>query len=292
VGFYNRWIRSRFAAACEAADDGMESFRIDEAALGAYRFFWNDLCDWYLELVKAELREESPSLRAAASETRETLAHVLEGALRLMHPLMPFLTEELWQRVPRPASRAASVAFGPYPTKASEQAARDIETETWMELLKAVISAARTVRSEHDIDKKAEVAMRVRSQSPAVLDFLAGHTDTMALLAKTKGKPLLRTPDAPREPGTTVSVVSSPHGPIEVLVLLKGLVDPGDERSRIERELKRIDKDLAALDKKLGSPGFVDRAPKGVVEEARGQRESLLEAKARLDAARQLVDEL
>jgi valyl-tRNA synthetase len=289
---YNRWIRSRFAAACETVHDGMEDFRIDEAALGAYRFFWNDLCDWYLELVKAELRDAGKIPGPAAVETRETLAYVLEGSLRLMHPLMPFVTEELWQRVKRPPSRSASIAFGPYPTKVGERPARDLDAEAWMDLLKAVISAARTIRSEHDIDNKAEVTLLVRSESGAVLDFLSQHGEAIRLLVKTRGNPSLQPLGAPREPGTTLSVVPSPHGPIEVLVVLKGLVEPGSEASRIDRELKKIERDLAALDKKLGSPGFADRAPKELVEEAHQQRRSLIEAKARLEAARKLVDEL
>jgi valyl-tRNA synthetase len=291
-GVYNRWIRSRFAAACEAVHDGMEEFRIDEAALGAYRFFWNDLCAWYLELVKPELRGGGERPSESTTETRETLAYVLEGSLRLMHPLMPFVTEELWQRVPRPPSRGASVALAPYPTKVGERAARDLDTEAWMDLLKEVISAARTIRSEHDIDKKAEVPLLVRSEKTTVLEFLGRHAEAIQLLVKTLGEPLLQPLGGPRQPGTTLSVVSSPHGPIEVLVLLKGLVDPQHEQSRVDRELKKIERDLAALDKKLSSPGFVDRAPKDVVEEAQRLRHSLIEARGKLEAARKLVDEL
>ncbi len=289
-GFYNRWIRSRFAAACEAVHDGMDGFRIDEAALWAYRFFWNDLCDWYLELIKPELRDAGPS--AATAETRETLAYVLEGSLRLMHPLMPFVTEELWQRVPRPQSRGVSIALGPYPTKVGEHPSRHLDTEAWMDLLKEVVSAARTIRSEHDIDKKAEVTMLVRSESGEVLDFLNDQVEGIRLLVKTRDRPLLQPLGAPREPGTTLSVVSSAHGPIEVLVVLKGLVDRVHEEARIDREIKKIDRDLAALEKKLASPGFADRAPKELVDEAHAQRSSLREAKQRLEAARKLLDEL
>jgi valyl-tRNA synthetase len=288
--FYNRWIRSRFAAACEAVHDGMAGFRIDEAALGAYRFFWTDVCDWYLEIVKPELREGAAT--AGVRETRETLAYVLEGTLRLLHPLMPFVTEELWQRVPRPSSRAASIAFGPYPTKVGETPSRDPETEAAMNLLKDVVSAARTVRSEHDIDKKAEVTLLVRSESPATVAFLSDHVETLRLLVKTHGHPSVHAGLGARQPGTTVSVVSSPHGPIEVLVLLKGLVEREHETARIERELKKVERDLAALEKKLASPGFVERAPADVVEESQQQRRSLVEAKARLLAARELVGEL
>jgi valyl-tRNA synthetase len=217
---------------------------------------------------------------------------VLEGTLRLLHPLMPFITEELWQRVPRPRSRKASIAFGPYPTRDEERPSLDPEIDGWMELLKAVISAGRTIRSEHDLDKKAAVPLRVRSDSPEVLAFLRGHSEAIRLLVKTKGDPEFEAPAAPREAGTTVSVVASSRGPIEVLVPLKGLVTREAESARIDRELKKIDKELAAIDKKLGSPGFVERAPVAVVEESKAQRATLVEAKGRLEAARNLVAEL
>jgi|CZKU01.1.fsa_nt_gi valyl-tRNA synthetase len=296
-GLYNRWIRSRFAAACAAAHEGLDTFRIDEAAHAAYRFFWNDLCDWYLELVKPVLRKQPQASGGtyvqpdAVPETQATLAYVLEGSLRLMHPLMPFITEELWQRVPRPASRKASIAFGPYPTRDDERSALDPDAETWMDLFKPVVSAARTIRSEHNLDNKAEIKVRVRSGSPEVLAFLRGQADAIRFLARS-ADPVFEAPGAGREPGTTVSVVPSAHGPIEVLVPLKGLVTPEEESARIDRGLKKIEKDLAALDKKLGSAGFVDRAPKEVVEEARAQRVALVDAKTRLEAARTLVSEL
>jgi valyl-tRNA synthetase len=299
-GFYNRWIRSRFAAACEAAHEGLDGFRIDEAAQAIYRFFWNDLCDWYLEIAKPGLRASNDAASTHApglspellGETRATLAYVIEGSLRLMHPLMPFVTEELWQRVPHPSSRKVSIAFGPYPTPDAERTARAPEVDAWMDLLKGCIVAARTVRSEHDIDKKAGVEMSVCSDNPEVLGFLREHAPAIALLVRTAGAPAFETPNAPRPPGTTVSMVPSPFGAIEVRVGLKGLVDPAEERQRIERELKKIAKDLAAMEKKLASPAFVERAPKEVVEEANAQRATLFEAKGRLESALELAGEL
>jgi valyl-tRNA synthetase len=307
-GFYNRWIRSRFAVACAEVHAGLEGFRVDEAAHAMYRFFWNDLCDWYLELAKPALRPRAHAGHAghagqagqagdgsfadagAVPEMRATLAYVLEGSLRLMHPLLPFITEELWQRVPRPPTRKASIAFGPYPTGDEERGAVDADADAWMELLKAVVSAARTVRSEHEI--KDEIPLRVRSGAPAVLAFLGDHADAVRFLVQTRGQPTFEASSGPREPGTTVSVVPSAHGPIEVLVPLKGLVEPEAERSRIDRGMKKIDKELAALDKKLGAPGFVDRAPKEVVEEAHAQRAAFVEARSRLEVARKLAEEL
>jgi valyl-tRNA synthetase len=294
-GFYNQWIRSRFATTCATAHDGLGAFRIDEAAQAAYRFFWNDLCDWYLELAKPILRKQTNGSFLRPDEVPEmqaTLAYVLEGSLRLMHPMMPFITEELWQRVPRPASRKPSVAFGPYPTPDEEKGARALETEAWMETLQGVVSSARTVRSEHDIDKKAEVPVRIRSASPEVVAFLRGHSEAIRLLVKTAGEPVFEAPGSPRDQGTTVSVVASAHGPVEVLVTLKGLVDPKDEVARVERELKKLERDLGALEKKLASPGFVDRAPPEVVDESRKQRATMVDAKARLEESRKLADEL
>ena len=294
-GFFNRWIRSRFAAACKTANEGLDTFRIDEAALAAYRFFWNDLCDWYLELIKPILRPGADGTFARpdqVAEARQTLAFVLEGSLRLMHPLMPFITEELWQRVPRPASRKASVAFGPFPGFGDDGGGHAPNVEAQMGMLQEIVSAARTVRSEHGIDWKAEVAMAVRSDSPAVFTFLHEHTDAIALLVKTRGAPVLEGRGGTREAGTTVSVVSGAHGPIEVLVGLKGLVEKDAELARIDRELKKVERDLATLDKKLASAGFVGRAPPEVVEEARTQRVTFEEARKRLEEARVLAAEL
>ncbi|HEX8790187.1 MAG TPA: valine--tRNA ligase [Polyangiaceae bacterium] len=294
-GFYNQWIRSRFANACATAHDGLDAFRIDEAAHAAYRFFWNDLCDWYLELAKPILRKQTDGtfLRPdQVPETRATLAYVLEGSLRLMHPLMPFITEELWQRVPRPQSRKASIALGPYPTPDAEKEAISAEVEAWMGTLQQVISAVRTVRSEHDVDKKADVPVAIRADVPEMVAFLRGHVEAIRGLVRSKGDPVFEGRGGAREAGTTVSIVTTPQGPVEVLVGLKGLVAKDDELARIDREMKKAEKDVAALEKRLGSPGFVDRAPPEVVEEARKQHASLLEARARLGEARKLAEEL
>ena len=291
---YNRWILAELGRTIATANEGLEAFRIDEAANASYRFFWNDFCDWYLEVTKPILRDgETPKTaeeEALAAETRATLAHVLETSLRLMHPLMPFLTEEVWQRTPRPSSRKASIAFGPYPTAADaitdDDALRDMST------LKAVISAARTIRSEHEISPASAVPISLRCDDEGVRTFLAERAQAVAFLARTVGEPSVEPTGGPRPPGVTVSVVPSPRGPIEILVGLKGLVTKDKEQKRIDRELKRIDKDLAAVDKKLGSKNFTDRAPPEVVAEAHAQRQQLVEARGRVEEARALVDEL
>jgi valyl-tRNA synthetase len=268
-GFYNRWIRSRFAAACGTAHDGLAEFRIDEAAQAGYRFFWNDFCDWYLELVKPVLRATAdgtfprPDL---VPETRETLAYVLEGSLRLMHPLMPYITEELWQRVPRPRSSTVSIAWAPFPTKDAESAARNEDIDSRMDLLQDVVSAGRMTRSEYGVENKALVPLHVRSDRPEVLAFLQEHADAMRVLVRTRGEPRFEAP-GDRLPGFARWLIATPHGMLEVLIGLKGIVTGEEERSRIEKRKKQVEKEVSALSKKLAAPGFVDRAPPEVVTE-------------------------
>ncbi len=290
-GFFNRWILAQLGKTIAIANDGLASFRIDEAANETYRFFWNDFCDWYLEVTKPILRAEGggPATTPEAAETRIVMAHVLETVLRLLHPLMPFLSEELWQRCPRPPSRGKSIAFGPFP---SEKDGRpDDAALREMDVFKEVVSAARTIRSEHEIEPKADVPLAVRADGEAARALLTAQLGAVSFLVRTKS-PIVEETGGPRPAGTTISVVPSALGSIEVLVGLRGLVTKEKELVRIERELRRIDKDIAAIDKKLGSKGFVDRAPKEVVEEANEQRRQLVDAKKRLEESRILADEL
>jgi len=286
---YNRWILSRLNRAVTIANVGIDTFRIDEAANEAYRFFWNDFCDWYLELTKTVFAEGSPYERDR-DETRAVLAHVLETSLRLMHPLMPYVTEELWQRVPKPSSRKVSIAFGPYPEKHERHDDRAAERD--MDIIQNVISAARTIRSEHEIPPGALAPLEIRAESGELSALIETCAFSARVLARSIELPRIRKPGEPRGGGTAVGVVPTDAGPVEVHVGLKGLVSKDKELARIEREMKRIDKDIQAIDKKLSSKGFVDRAPKEVVEETNAQRAQLVLAKGRLEESRKLAEEL
>jgi valyl-tRNA synthetase len=289
AGLYNRWILSRLARAARIANEGMAAFRLDEAATELYRFFWNDFCDWYIELTKDTLKK--PDDRAHA-ETRETLAFVLEASLRLLHPFVPFVSEELWQRCPKPGVRKASIAFGPYPGENEKLALDDPAAEKEMDLVKSVVVAARTVRSEHEVHPGAAVPLGVRADSDATRALVERNASALEQLVKTSDTIAFEKLGGARAPGTVTSIVPSEQGPIEVLVNLKGLVTREHEIERIERERKRIERDLAAIEKKLSSKGFVDRAPKEVVDEAHAQKQALLDARARLDEAKKLAEEL
>ena len=205
-----------------------------------------------------------------------------------MHPLVPFVSEELWQRVPRPASRKASIAFGPYPVPGVEMPARDQAVEAWMQTLQRVISEARTVRSEFDVDKKAEVPLRVQSENPELLAFLRGHHDAIRLLVKTAGDPVFEAPTDPVADLFEVAI-ATPQGGAKVLVGgVKGL-----GATFIQRRLNGVAKEIASLEKTLGAPGFADRAPAEVVAEKRSALAALhvvrqnLEAKLRFAESKQ-----
>ena len=296
-GFFNKWILAQLGKTIAVCNEGFAAFRIDEAANETYRFFWNDFCDWFLEVTKPVLRGartedggEGPALQTnEAAETRVVLAHVLETSLRLLHPIMPFITEEIWQRSPRPANRRTSIAFGPYPTK--DDATSDEAVLREMEVFKAVVGAVRTVRAEHDLKRNVDVPLTIRAESDAARAFVNERLQAMSFLVGSS-KPLVEKTGGARTAGTAVSVVPSVYGPIEVLVGLKGLVTKEDEIVRIERALERIAKDLAAIEKKMSSKNFLERAPKEVIDETNAQKQQLLDARARLEEARRLADEL
>jgi valyl-tRNA synthetase len=201
-----------------------------------------------------------------------------------MHPLMPFLTEDLWQRTPRPASRKKSIAFGPYPT--AKDGVADTSALAQMELFKDVVSAARTIRSEHEINPRAEVPLTLRTDDAAARAIIEARKDAIAVLAKAAIT--IDKTGGSREPGTTTSVV----GAIEVHVGLKGHVTKTKELLRIDREVKRIDKDLAAIEKKMSSKGFVERAPKEVIDETNALKAQLTQGRIRLEESRALAAEL
>jgi valyl-tRNA synthetase len=159
-------------------------------------------------------------------------------------------------------------------------------------VLQAVISAARTIRSEHDVKPATLVPLRVRTDDEPTRAWLASSSPVIAFLVKTDGVPVFERTGGAREAGTTVGVILLEAGAIQVLVGLKGIVSAEMERARIERELKRVDREIAIIDKKLAAKGFVERAPKEVVEETQAQRRALVEARGRLDEERTLIAEL
>src|SRR4051794_31841805 len=245
LSFFNKWILAQLGRTIGVCNDGYATFRIDEAANETYRFFWNDFCDWYLEVTKPVLRGartedggEGPALQSEeANETRVVLAHVLETSLRFLHPLMPYITEELWQRSPRPANRRSSIAFGPFPS--AEDAVADEKILREMDVFKTVVGAVRTIRAEHGIERKADLPLAIRAESDAARAFVTERLQALSFLVGSSA-PVIEKTGGARTAGTAVSVVPTSLGPIEVHVGLKGFVTKEHELARIDREIKSI----------------------------------------------------
>jgi valyl-tRNA synthetase len=279
----NRWILSRFARAAVASTRGIEEFRLDDGSGALYHFVWDELCDWFLEMSKPIFTNGSEAEKA---ETRAVLAHVLEGSLRGLHPYAPFVTEELWQRLPRPPSRPISVALAPYPTESDGRT--DAAAERDMAILMAAISAARTARSEHDVAKQARVPLELRAADAPTRALLTAEARAIEFLVGTEGSLVVAAPGGARPRGSVLDVA----GDVEVLVGLKGLVEPAKEKERVERERKRVEKDIGVMTKRLANQNFIANAPPEVVTEAREGLARLERQLSRLSEALALVDEL
>jgi len=268
----NRWILSRLDVALAAADQGLTAYRLDDATLALYHFVWNELCDWYLELTKPLL---SGSDAEAAKETRAVLVHVLETVLRALHPMMPFITEEIWQSVPKAEGHVLACAIARYPEPGRE-GARDEAAEREMTWLTSATSAVRTIRAEHDLAPKKPITVSLRtdeSDKRALLERERTAIETLCNATLTvesaSGVPI-------EHAATTVT-----EG-VTVLVPLAGLVDVEKEKERVGRELAKVEKDLAVLTKKLGNESFVARAPAEVVAKDRERCAELETARTKL----------
>jgi valyl-tRNA synthetase len=263
----DRWIKSRLTEAVARVRKAIDTYRFNDAASAVYQFLWHEYCDWYLEIAKRSLYQpESPAARAV---TQRTLVETLETTLRLLHPFMPFISEELWQRLPHEGESipapARSIMIAPFP-KASRKG-RDPEAERLMAPVLDFVSAIRTVRSESRIAPAVELAVTVRPAGPAVAAALAGGLPIIGGLARAA---ITVSRDGARPAGSAVA--TTPSG--DVFVRLEGVVDFEAERQRLRKEIERARKEIAFLEGKLNRPEFVERAPVEVVER---ERERLVE---------------
>ena len=279
----NRWILARLSRAIGECNQAVDEFRVDEASGALYHFVWDELCDWYIEATKPIFNEGNVADR---SETQAVLAYVIETALRALHPFMPFVTEELWQRVPRPPQRPVSIALAPYPGQS--EAVPDADAERLMQAVIEVISVARSVRSEHDLHPSSTVPLVLRTDDARLRDTLALHADLIQFLVKTSDKPAVLAPGGERPKGSVLATA----GGVEVLVVLRGVVDAAKEEERIARVGKKLLKDRANLEQRLNNPKFLEKAPPEVVDEVREQLMSVNRQLEQLEIARALVEEL
>jgi len=251
----DRWILSRLAGTVTAVRRGLDTYRFNDAASAVYQFLWHELCDWYLEMAKRSLyQSEDPVTRAV---TQSTLVQVLETTLRLLHPFMPFLSEEIWQRLPH---RGESIMVAPFPKATRRQ--HDPEAERSMAPVIEIVSAIRAIRSESRISPGAELQVTIKPVTDSMTTTVTEAATLIGALARSR---ITVAPEAARPPQSAHALASD----AEVFVPLTGVVDLGAERSRLRKEIEKAEKEIAFVEGKLARPDFVERAPAEVVERER-----------------------
>jgi len=267
----DRWIRSRFGRTIETVEKALAEYRFDYAATALYEFTWYEFCDWYLELTKPVLQSEgfSPAARAG---TRRTLLEVLEALQRALHPVMPFITEEIWQRVAPLARReGATVMLAPYPR--SVDFPLDEESEQEVHWLQSFILAVRQIRGEMNITPSRRIPLLYRNASTRDVGLIRRHHTWLERLAGIEPPRGLGAGEA--QPQAATALV----GELTLLVPMAGLIDAAAEAERLGKLLARAQADLGKTRARLANDNFVRNAPEAVVSAER-QREADLERTA------------
>jgi valyl-tRNA synthetase len=261
-----RWIQSRLQAAIAAVRAHLKAYRFNDAAGAIYQFLWGELADWYLEIAKTDLyRADDPARRLA---TQHALVTTLEATLRLLHPFMPFITEEIWQRLPH---EGESIMIAPYPKVVRRQV--DAEAEREMAVVMGVVATIRNIRGEMRVAPGVTLAATVKPGAAASTALVRDHAPLIQTLARAA---VTVDPRASRPRSSALGVV----GDIEVYVALEGIVDLAAERQRLEKEIKRAEEAIAFGRAKLARPEFAERAPAEIVDKERekvAQQEALRE---------------
>ncbi|MCC0016435.1 MAG: valine--tRNA ligase [Rhodobiaceae bacterium] len=274
----NKWIIGEVAVACEQVTAALTGYRFNDAAGCAYRFIWNTYCDWYLELAKPVLTGPDEAEKA---ETRATAAFVRDEMLKILHPMMPFISEELWERVDNGMARETLLMHTQWPSGGEALADRAAGAKREIDWVIELISTIRSVRTELNVAAGAKTDLVVVNASSAAKGAIARNEDSLMRLARIEA--LSFADEVPQ--GCVQAVV----GTETIALPLAGLVDVDAEKARLAKEQGKLDKEVADIARKLDNPGFVANAPEAVVEE---QRERLAEARERLGKIGKAVERL
>jgi valyl-tRNA synthetase len=264
----NRWILGEAERAAQAVTAGITAYKFNEAAGAIYEFVWGRYCDWYLELAKPVLMGSDEPAKA---ETRACLAFVRDETLKLLHPFMPFITEELWANT---AKRDRLLALGVWPKLEGLADSKADEEIGW---LIALVSEIRSVRTEMNVPAGAKIPLVITSGAKAVKDRAARHEETIKRLARLDTVSFAKA--APKGAALIVA------GQTTAALPLEGIIDMGAERARLAKEIGRAEGDIAKIDAKLANEQFVAKAPAEVVEENRERKAELTVLAKRLKTA-------
>ncbi|MDY2776824.1 MAG: valine--tRNA ligase [Collinsella sp.] len=282
------WMFSRLAKAVRMVTEGIETYTFGEMARGVQNFFWNEVCDWYVEVTKTRLKDEGSRLQA-----QRNLMFVLDASLRLMHPLMPFVTEAIWEKMPaswldRTAegdfARAEALMVAAWPEPEDFDRFVDVEAERSFELMRAVVTDVRTTRARYRISPRERLDVHVRAASALVSDAICEMAELIRDLANV-GDLVVASADEFVKPDAAIALAGADF---DAYVVVGDLVDFAAERARMEKELKAAEKELAGTERTLSNEGFIAKAAPDIVEAKRARASELVDTIAALKA--QLAD--
>ncbi|MFB0566414.1 MAG: valine--tRNA ligase [Candidatus Aminicenantaceae bacterium] len=261
----DRWIRSRLDRMIEELNEALEAYKFYEAADKIYHFIWHEFCDWYIELVK-------PSLKEGNKTTQGALVEALDGILRLLHPFMPFITEEIWQHLP---GSQKSLVVAPFPEP--NMAFRNEDVEAEMEHLQKTIVEARTIRAENRIPPKDRVSLWVKVKEDEEKAMIGRNQIYVQTLANVGKIDIVN--DFPQEERLLKGVV----GTWEIAVSPESILNLEQEKQRLEKEISKVSLDVDKIESRLRSTEFLDRAPKNVVQDTKKRLKDLQNRKLKLE---------
>ena len=274
----DRWIRSRLQHTTATMRRALDHYRFDHAAQAIHEFFWDEYCSWYLELSKPVLNDNHTS-HAAQRGTRQTLVQVLEQALRLLHPIMPFITEEIWQQIKAPAGKdGETIMLQPYPEE--DAGARDQDAEDEMQWVRQFIQGIRRIKGEMNIAPGKPVPVLLAHADQQDMARAETHRPYLDFLAKTESVTVL--PEGDHGPESATALV----GKMNVLIPLAGLMVKDAELARLDKQIGKLESDLEKSRQKLQNPNFVEKAPEAVVKKEKQRVEEMRAALTNLQDQR------
>jgi len=279
----DRWILSRLHRLIKEVEEALREYKFNELAHLLYQFIWHEFCDWYLELIKPILYQKDDTESRLA--TQHTMVEVFATSLQLLHPIMPFITEEIWQQLP---STQQSIVISPYPRWHPENIDKDAETE--MDLIIDVVNSIRNVRWEMNVPPSQMIEVILFSKNPKILEILHCYKMYIEHLGKADHVTISDRVKKPRSAAT--AVVQE----VEIFLPLKGIIDFAEEERRLKKEIDKISKDLTKVTKKLSNEDFLTKAPEDILErekvKARDLKAKQEKLETSLDRIKKLISEV